>query len=47
MLGSLAEAQDVLAARGVELDRTSRTHSHKPLNLLFILFSGYIDLKNN
>jgi hypothetical protein len=27
--------------------RTSRTHSHKPLNLLITLFIGHIDLKNN
>jgi predicted ATPase len=27
--------------------RTSRTHSHKPLNLLTILFLGHIVLKNN
>jgi hypothetical protein len=27
--------------------RTSRTHSHKPLNLLTILSVGYIALKNN
>jgi len=29
------------------VERTSRTHSHKPLNLVLILFIGYIDLKNN
>ena len=27
--------------------RTSRTHSHKPLNLLTISFIEHIDLKNN
>ena len=27
--------------------RTSRTHSHKPLNLLVISFLEHIDLKNN
>jgi len=27
--------------------RTSRTHSHKPLNLLIISFIEHIDLKNN
>ena len=27
--------------------RTSRTHSHKALNLLAISFMGHIDLKNN
>jgi len=29
------------------LYRTSRTHSHKALNLLAISFMGHIDLKNN
>jgi len=29
------------------LERTSRTHSHKALNLLAISFMGHIDLKNN
>ena len=29
------------------LGRTSRTHSHKPLNLLITLFIGHIDPKNN
>jgi hypothetical protein len=28
-------------------ERTSRTNSHKPLNLLTILSVGYIVLKNN
>ena len=31
----------------VALERTSRTHSHKPLNLLTIFSIGYIVLKNN
>ena len=29
------------------LDRTSRTHPHKPLNLLVISFIGHVVLKNN
>jgi hypothetical protein len=29
------------------LERTSRTHLHKPLNLLVILFIGHTVLKNN
>jgi hypothetical protein len=29
------------------LQRTSRTHSHKPLNLWDIFFMEHIDLKNN
>jgi hypothetical protein len=28
-------------------DRTSRTHPHKPLNLLVISFIGHVVLKNN
>ena len=31
----------------VVLDRTSRTHSHKPLNLLAVPFMEHIGLKNN
>jgi hypothetical protein len=37
-LGELAQRQG---------NRTSRTKSHKPLNLLTFLFLGYIVLKNN
>ena len=31
----------------LRFERTSRTHSHKPLNLLTILFIEHIVLKNN
>ena len=35
------------AAAGFVVLRTSRTHSHYPLNLLTTFFIGHIDLKNN
>jgi transposase len=44
---ALAEAVTRPTLRGGPTKRTSRTHSHKPLNLLLIFFIGYIDLKNN
>ena len=34
-------------SRQKKILRTSRTHSHKPLNLLSVFFIGHIVLKNN
>jgi hypothetical protein len=39
-------AEKILTSRSA-LERTSRTHSHKPLNLLVIFFIAHIVLKNN
>ena len=40
------ETRTIRSLRGV-FDRTSRTQSHKPLNLLVIFFLGHTALKNN
>jgi hypothetical protein len=42
-----AEERQPAVVREVHKQCTSRTHSHKALNLLVILFLDHIDLKNN